>query len=311
MNHSKEKIRVVEELHKPIRKKFKRRSTIIRGLRDLFQADLAQLDLYARFNKNFKYALIVIDCFSKYVWFRPLKTKNAAEVVKAFESILKEASSAPSNLQTDQGSEFFNSKFKLLMKKYEINHYNTFNYTKASIAERVIRTLKERLFKYFSLNGSYKWLDALTKIVMEYNRTKHSTINMKPADVSKDNERIVLGRLNNLKKLPYSQRKFALNDFVRISKAKHIFSKGYTPNWTTELFKIDKIKNTRPVTYSLKDLEGSPISGSFYNEELQKTYEPDVYLVEKVLKKRGNKIFVRWLGFSKSHDSWIDKANVI
>lgn len=308
-HHSKEKVQIVNELHKPIRRKFKRRSTVVKGIKDLFQADLAQLDAYARLNKNFKYALIVIDCFSKYVWARPLKTKNAEEVVKAFESIFKEGA-CPRNLQTDQGTEFFNSRFKLLMKKYGILHYNTFNSTKASIAERVIRTLKEQLFKYFSLNGTYKWIDVLPKIVNKYNHTKHSTINMKPVDVTKNNESYVLKHSYNFT-TPYSPRKYSVNDFVRISKAKHIFEKGYTPNWTTEVFKIVETQNTNPVTYRLEDLDRRPISGSFYNQELQKTKHHEVYLVERVLKRRGDRVYVKWLGFGNEHNSWINKSNVL
>lgn len=311
MDHSTEKIQLVRELHKPIRRKFKRRHTVVNGLLDLWQSDLAQLDKYSRFNKSYKYILIVIDCFSKYLWARPLKTKTAEEVAKAFETILNEGCS-PRNLQTDQGLEFFNAKFKQLMKKFNINHYNTFNCTKASMAERVIRSIKERLYKYFSLNGSFKWIEVLPEIVNGYNHTKHSTINMRPIDVTKNNEIHVLKCIRRAVNpvLPTS-RTFSIDDFVRISKVKHIFEKGYIPNWTTEVFKVMKIKNTLPITYQLKDLEGRPIIGSFYKEELQSVKYPEVYLVEKIIKKKADKVYVKWLGFPNSHNSWINSANVL
>lgn len=307
MKHTKEKIKLVNELHRPIRKNFKRRKTIIKGIDDLWQSDLGQMDMYASNNKNFKFILIVIDCFSKYLWAKPLKNKSGEEVTKAFNLILKER--CPQNLQTDQGKEFFNSKFNELMQKYSINHYNTFSCKKAAIAERVIRTVKERLFKYFSLNGSYNWVDILPQIVSNYNNTKHRTINMKPIDVCKENEKKVLKFAFTHLKLATKPKKFSIGDIVRISKAKHVFDKGYTPNWTTELFKIVKVKITNPTTYILEDLNGRPISGAFYEDELQKTMQPDIYLVEKVLHKRGNKVFVKWLGFDDSHNSYINKTD--
>ncbi|KAJ8915420.1 hypothetical protein NQ315_003180 [Exocentrus adspersus] len=102
-----------------------------------------------------------------------------------------------------------------------------------------------------------------------------------------------------------------MGDIVRISKNKHIFAKGYTPNWTTELFKITAVKITNPTTYLLEDMRGQPIQGAFYAEELQKTTKSDVYLVEKVLKRKGQKVYVKWLDLDKSHNSWIDKNNVL
>lgn len=309
--HSKEKVQLVNELHKPIRRNFKRRSTIIKGLDDLWQADLAQMDLYSSSNKNYKFILVVIDCFSKYAWARALKTKTSHEVTEAFKSILVKEKRQPKNLQTDQGKEFFNNEFGNLMKKYNINHYNTYSIKKASMAERFIRTLKERLFKYFSLNGSYKWIDILPSIVSIYNNTVHSTIQMKPINVTKTKEKQLLASAYNQIKIATDPRKFVIGDIVRISKAKYVFSKGYTPNWTTELFKIVKINITDPVTYILEDLQGNPIMGAFYKEELQKTETPDVYLIEKILKRRGNKVFVKWLGFDNTHNSWINKTNIL
>jgi len=308
MRYSKEKIQVVNELHKPIRKNFIRRRIIIKGLWDLWQADLAQMDLYASDNKNYKYILIVIDCFSKFIWGRPLKTKTGKEVSEAFKEILLESKTRPKNLQTDQGKEFFNRDFQSLMKINGITHYNTYSITKAAIAERAIRTIKEKLFKYFSLNGSYRWIDILQDIIKDYNGNIHRTINMKPRDVNKRNEQLLLETRYNHMKIA-GRGKFKIDDVVRISKARHAFSKGYTPNWTTELFKIKKIQHTNPVTYILGDMEGQLIKGSFYEPELQLAKYSDVYLVEKILRKKGNKVLVRWLGFDKSHDSWIDNKN--
>lgn len=309
-HHSKEKTQLVNELHKPARKKYLRRRTIIKGLDDLWQSDLCQLDQYAQQNKNYRFILVVIDCFSKYVWCRPLISKSGEEVANAFEDILKKTDRKPANFQTDQGREYFNVHFKKLMQKYNINHYSTYSPMKAAIAERVIRTLKESLFKYFSLNGSYKWVDILPNIIENYNNQKHTTTGIKPRDVTKDNEQKILKSVYSHIKIA-GLHKFKVGDVVRISKTKHVFEKGYVPNWTTELFKIVKVQITNPVTYLLEDMIGAPIKGGFYEQELQKTNNPDVYLVEKVLRRKGNKVYVKWLGFDKSHNSWIDSTNIL
>lgn len=312
MKHSKEKIQLVEELHRPARINFPRRRTIIKGLDDLWQMDLGQLDRYAKVNKNFKYILTVIDCFSKFIWAKPLKTKTGEEVTHAFESILKESGRRPKNLQTDQGREFFNTHFKKLMQKYDINHYNTYSRMKAAIVERAIRTIKERLFKHFSLNGSYKWIDALSEIIENYNRRKHRTIKMRPCDINKRNEAKIRKLVYNHLKI-VGIRKFKVNDIVRISRAKQVFDKGYTPNWTTELFKISKVRITNPTTYLLEDMNGLPIAGGFYGYELQKTNNPDIYLVERITGRRKLKgkvqLKVRWLGLKE--ETWIDAKNIV
>ena len=104
--------------------------------------------------------------------------------------------------------------------------------------------------------------------------------------------------------------KYKVNDAVRISKNKYIFDKGYTPNWTTEVFKIVKVVKTKPYTYHLQDFKGELIAGGFYEEELQKTKYPDIYLIEKVIKRNENKLFVKWLGFDDTHNSWINKNDL-
>lgn len=136
---------------------------------------------------------------------------------------------------------------------------------------------------------------------------------MRPIDVNTSNEAHLLGSVykqnNSLNTI--AKRKFNVGDIIRISKYKSIFEKGYTPNWSTELFKVDKILPTNPYTYIIRDLHGQRISGSFYEYELQKSEEHDVYLVEKELKKRDDKVYVKWLGFDNTHNSWINKSDII
>lgn len=303
------KRQVVEELHKPARKNFKRRRIIIKSLKDLFQADLVEVIPYARENRGYKYILVVINCFSKYVWALPLKNKTGPEVSKVMESVLKQQT--PNNLQTDSGLEFFNSHFEKLMKKYKVNHYNVFSEKKAAIVERVNRTLKNMMWKEFSFRGNYKWLDVLPKIVYQYNNKKHRTIGMKPIDVTEKHEKHLLNTAYNHIKISDLHTKFKVGDHVRISKLRGKFAKGYQPNWSTEIFTIRKIQYTNPTTYLLKDENNKDILGGFYKEQLEKVKYSDVYLVEKVLKKRGDNVYVKWLGFDNKHNSWINNKDVV
>lgn len=307
MSVSDVKLRVVDELHKPARRNFTRRKTIIKGYGDLWQIDLAEMQPYARENKGYRYILVVIDCYSKYVWTRPLKNKTAREVSIAMKEVLKESNYAPKHIQSDQGTEFYNKYFTKLMKKYDIIHYSTFSTKKAAIVERVIRTLKNWLYKKFSLRGKYKWLDILPEITKLYNNTKHRTIGMKPADVTRQT---TISAYNQPKVIPL-KFKFHVGDIVRISRHKGIFDKSYTANWSTELFKIIKVNATNPPTYLIEDMNKHPIKGCFYEAELQKAKNPDVYLVEKILRRRKNKLYVKWLGLSSEFNSWIDAADFV
>lgn len=218
----------------------------------------------------------------------------------------------PKNLQTDMGKEFYNKEFKELMNKFKINHYSTYSNLKASVVERVNRTLKNLMWKQFSLQGNYKWLDILPEIVEKYNNTKHTNTGMKPEDVKKKDEKHLLQTVySHLKTVDPRKQKFRVNDSVRISKYREAFSKGYTPNWSNEVFKIWKVRNTNPTTYLLEDQEGNQIEGGFYEHEIQNVKYPNIYLVEKVLRRKGSKLYVKWLGLNNTHNSWINKNELV
>jgi len=278
---------VINELHKPSRKNYKRRRVIVKGLNDLWQADLVSMIPYSKFNKGYKYMLVVINVFSKFVWVEPIKNKAATSVTSAMKNILLKSKSNPTYLQTDKGTEFFNKDFQTLMQKYNIKHYSTYSNLKASVVERVNRTIKNLMWKKFSLRGNYKWIDIIDEIVEKYNNTTHSTINEKPKNVNIKNENQIL---NNyfafIKTIDPKLPKFKTGDYVCISKQREAFTKGYTPNWSNEIFLIKKVNFTNPTTYILQDENNSEIRGGFYEEELQKVKHPDVYLVEKIIRRK-------------------------
>ena len=306
---SNEKLTVVTELHKPARKNYPRRRVHMRGIDETWQADLVEMLPYARENNGYKYLLTVIDIFSKYAWAVPVKSKSGPDVTAAMQSVLVQGR-IPKNLHTDEGKEFYNAHFKNLMQRFDINHYSTHSNLKASICERFNRTLKNKMWPQFNLRGNYKWIDILPNLISKYNETKHRTIGMKPKDVTAEDEEELMERFKKQRKIPSRKPKLKVGDRVRVSKHKHVFEKGYTPNWTTEIFTVDQVMSTNPVTYKLKDYQNQPIAGGFYEQELLKVRHSDIYLVEKVIKKRGDKVFVKWLGFDSSHNSWIDKSDM-
>lgn len=176
---------IVNELHRKARVNFPRRNVVIKGIDDLWQIDLVEMIPYAKENKNFKYLLTVIDTFSKFAWAKPIKKKDAHSTTKAMKEIFQKSGRHPKNLQSDAGKEFYNKDFKNLMQKYKINHYSTYTHLKASIVERFNRTLKDKMWKKFSLQGSYKWINILSKLINEYNNSYHRTIKTQPTKITK------------------------------------------------------------------------------------------------------------------------------
>ena len=185
-----------------------------------------------------------------------------------------------------QGSEFCNSSFKKWLEGNDIDVYLSYNEGKSVVAERFIRTLKYKIFKHMTAISKNIYFDVLDDIVNKYNNTVHKTIKMKPIDVTDDSYAEYNEDFN--KKDP----KFKVGDNVRISKYKNIFAKGYTPNWSEEVFVIKKVKNTVPWTYVINDLNGEEIAGIFYKKELQRTNQKE-FRIEKVIKRKENKLHVK------------------
>ena len=295
---------IANELHKPARKNYTRRIVNVYGKNDLWQADLVEMIPYSKKNKGYKYILCVIDCFTKFAWAIPLKSKTAKEVSSSMSKILHKRT--PKLLQLDNGKEFYNSTFDALMSKYNIHRYSTYSTMKACIVERFNRTLKEKLFREFTARGSHEWISILPSLIDEYNNSKHRTIGMTPVQADTNPTSVEIMQRKIIKR----KNKFNIGDNVRISTYKGVFTKGYLPSWSTEIFKIVKINETLPTTYQLQDYTGKLIAGCFYSEEILKTNYPNDYLVEKIIRKKGKQIFVKWLGFDNTHNSWINTSDI-
>ena len=295
---------LAEALHKPIIRKFEKRKVYSTFKDNIGGVDLADMQLLSKYNKGIRFLLCVIDIFSKYAWVVPLKDKKGISIVKAFQSILKQSNRKPNKIWADKGSEFYNAYFKKWLRDNDVVMYSTHNEGKSVVAERFVRTLKDKIYKYMTSISKNVYIDKLDDIVDEYNNTYHTTIKMRPIDV-KDNTYINTSKENNNK-----DPKFKVGDRVRISKYKNIFAKGYMPNWSEEVFVIKKVKNTVLWTYVINDLNGEEIIGTFYEKELQKTSQEE-FRIEKVIRRKGDKLYVKWKGYDNSFNSWIDKASLV
>ena len=183
--------------------------------------------------------------------------------------------------------------------------YSTFNEGKSVVAERFIKTLKNKIYEHKTYIGKNVYIDdVLDDIVKKYNNTIHSSVKMTPKDVTDDSFAEYSEETN--KKSP----KFKIGDNVRISKYKNIFAKGYTPNWSEEVFFVNKVQNTVPWTYLINDLNGEENKGSFYEKELQKTNQKE-FRIKKVIKKKVEKLYVKWKGYNNSFNSCIDKKDIV
>ena len=148
------------------------------------------------------------------------------------------------------------------------------------------------------------YIDELDDVVNKYNNTYHSTIKMKPVDIKSNTY------IDSSKEINDKNPKFEIGDKTRISKYKNVFAKGCTAKWSEEVFVIKKIKNIVPGTYVINDLNGGEIVGTFYENKLQKTNQKEL-IIEKVMKRKGDKLYVKWKGYDSSFNSWIDKKDSI
>ena len=262
-------------LHKPQSHNFPRRKIISFGIDWLWEVDLAEMKK-AKLNKGFKYLLIKIDVFSKLVHVIPLKRKNKEVMLEAFKKLFAEAGTTPKNLYSDRGTEFTNDLVQALFAERKINHYFAYDdRTGAPTAERVIRTLKGRLYRYMTLHRSGRYIDKLANIVYAYNHAVHRSIKMAPADVTPDLVPLIRARLYPEDEIPKNPPRFKIGDKVRRQRYFHNLGmhKGYTNNqYTGALYRVASIKKTIPYTYKLvadNDNWAPPVMGSFYENQLQ------------------------------------------
>src|SRR5271154_1039725 len=308
----------VYTLHKPARKRYSTRPYKVAAVDQQWQADVVEMIPYANVNDGYKYLLTIIDLFSRFAWAVPLKDKTGREVADAFRLVFAQGRK-PQRLQTDDGREFDNRIVQHLLNMENIRFFTVKSQFKAAVCERFNRTLKSKMWRYFTYMGSYRWLRILPDLMTAYNSAVHRSIGIAPVDVNDDNEHEIW--LNQERKNPQrvTQRdittRFVLGDHVRISIAKNVFAKGYLPNWTEEIYTVSQVLNTNPIQYKLIDYGNQEIRGSFYAAELQKVVPPEQYAMERVLQTRvvrgTRQYFVKWFGYGPEFNSWTDNIGAI
>jgi transposase InsO family protein len=305
-------------LHKPIKRIFKRNRVIVGNINQQWDADIADMGLLKKANKNYRYFLLAIDVFSKFARTEPLKTKSAVEVTKAFKKMLPNRKGVPDRLHTDRGTEFTNKRFQDLLKEHRIKHFFTNNELKAMVSERCIKTIKLKLYQYFTESRKLNWIDHLEEVTDTYNRTKHRTIGMAPIDVTPSKTSEVWEKTYPDKTLTDPEAfQFKIGDKVRISFVKAPFERAYNYHWTGEIFSITQRFHKEGIAkYGLKDWNNEPIEGTFYTNELQRVDvdEDTAYKIEKILGRRvrngQREVKVKWYLWPDKFNSWIPAANV-
>lgn len=311
-------------LHKPVIKKFKRNKIYTYGKNYQLQADLVDVSNISDDNDGHKFILTIIDVFSKKAFAYPLKNKEADSIVEAFKHYLKN-NVPPVYLQVDRGKEFVNKKFKKLLDDNFIQIFYSNNEKKCAIVERLNRTLKTRMYRFFTANSTNFWLPYLQKFINSINNSYHRSIGMRPNDVNYKNEKYVFKKLygvnnfielnkrrktsleNKNKILPFGQK-------VRVAKGTIAFRKGYLPQWSDKVYILKKKRNDfHSPMYSLTDENNKKVDRNFYFKEIQPvTITSDTkYRIEKILDQKIEngikKYYIKWLGFDNSYNSWIDE----
>lgn len=185
------KKQLIYTLHKPAPRKHKRNKIIVHGVDDQWEADLIDIKKFKKDNQHICYLLSVIDVFSKFAWVVPLQNKSSFAVSKGFENILKKGRT-PNKLRTDKGKVFLNNNFEVICKKYNIQQFTSNDLViKCAVIERFNRTIKNKIFAYFTANSTRKYFNVLQDFVTSYNSSYYRSIKMAPVQVNEDNGHLV------------------------------------------------------------------------------------------------------------------------
>ncbi|KAL3082378.1 hypothetical protein niasHT_001639 [Heterodera trifolii] len=256
-------------LHRQAKRRYRRLPTLAPGLHTEWQADLAIFDRLAKQNRGYQYLLVCIDTLSRQVFVEPVKTKTSVNMIRAFGRIFKRSKYIPWKVLTDQGKEFTARAVQQFFRTNDVEHFCMLTSPQfhAGMAERANRSIKERLYRYFTERNTYTWIDVVQYIVRAINHSLNSTIGMRPADVNFKNAEALRQKLHNAaENVVRRQPRYRVGDRVRIEKYKHVFQKGYLPRFTNELFTVAEVHTERsPVVYRLRDDHNEIISGNRTN----------------------------------------------
>ena len=311
-------------LFKPRLIKYKRSKFVPAGFLTDLQVDLGDFQTLAKKNSGFRYLLVAVDVLSRRVFTSPVRSKTGLEMKNSFEKLFSQMPYLPQQIFSDRGMEFESKEMLGYYKDKGIEKFKArASEIKAGVAERMIKTIKQRLYRYFSEKNTTNWIDVLPKITDAINNSVCRITGKRPIDINPENassiwEKVygtyVRGVATNSKKKTKSN-KFLPGDKVRISRAKPIFEKGYLPTFSDEIFTVNSKSRANPDHFQLKDYKEEPIHGRFYAPELLKVRvdEETTYRIEKVLKKRTKKgkkeMLVKFIGYPENY--WILSSDIV
>ena len=227
---------LVEELHKPVITKFNKRKVQPPFIDNIWGADIDNMQLISKFNKGIRFLLCVIDISSKYAWVIPLKDKKGITITNAFQKILKESNRKSNKIWVQKGSELYHRSMKSWLEKNAIGIYSTDNEGKSLVAERFIRTLKNKIYKHMTSISENIYIDKLDDMVNKYNNAYPNTIRMKLFGVKSNTY------IDSSKKLMMKILNLKLMILLEHQNIKNIFAKVYVPNWSKEILSLKKLK---------------------------------------------------------------------
>lgn len=258
--------------HRRLLKNFKKPAIILHETGRAYSSDLADFQSLSRFNSGYRFLLVTIDMFSKRLSIVPLKRKTAQETTKGLETAMKQLKYTPLTWTSDMGTELKNSLSKAFFKKHGITQYFMKTERKASLAEIAIKYIKIKIYKYFTMHSTKRYVDIIPHLVNTYNNTPHSSHGYMPSKVNRKNQDEVFSSL--YKRLVIEKRPppaYSTGDTVRLAERRYNFQKFYKPNYSEQLFTIAEIKDTFPVhTYRIKSLDNRLVESSFCKEELSR-----------------------------------------
>jgi hypothetical protein len=306
-------------MHRLRRRRFERLKTRPSGLHTDWQADLAIFDQLTAKNDGYKYLLVCIDVLSRKLFVSPVRSKASTDMIDAFDRVWSANDGIrPHKLYTDRGLEFQARKMLEYFEQKQIDKRVVYSPdVHASMAERANRTIKERLYRFFSEQNTTRWVDAIQKVVDGINASVNRVTGVAPNSVTFKNAPQLFKKLYKDDQQVDGRKALSVGQIVRISKERGQFDKAYLPTFTDELFKIRAITGGSPVTaYKLEDLGGEEILGVFYREELVPTsLDETSHRIAEVLRTRTRKgvkeHFVSWLGYSPEHNSWIRDEDIV
>ena len=306
---------------KPHKKASKYSPIYVYTKRELFQADVVFFTNSEIVKQNFgyRYLFTCIDCFSKMAWVFPLKSNNCDSIMKSFKKIINICGKKPDRLNSDRGSELICKKFKEYLSSIGVFHYLSYSLRKCPIIERFNLTIQNILYRIMAKKNSYMWSKYLDQAMTIYLNRKHRTIGMSPLEAEhKKNEITVRKNLLNYFEKRFKTKvltKFKINDKVRIWSQRKTFHRGYDENYSTEYFKIIKVKKNLPVPrYILQDSLGDVITGSFFQDELVKFTPKDTFEIEILNERKSGKkteYFVHYIGYPNTMNEWVSKKKLI